>query len=45
MQEWYGIDIERSLEGHSARWLRCRITGLLSCESRLCRVLRPKEKG
>ena len=41
MQEHYHIDLSSPdlLEQRSGRWLRCRLLGLLSVESRLRRVL------
>jgi hypothetical protein len=43
MQERYGIDLGEPglLEHRSARWLRVRILGLLSVESRLRFALYP----
>ena len=46
MQERYGIDLDATnvLDARSARWLRVRILGLLSVESRLRFVMFPPEK-
>jgi hypothetical protein len=43
MNEHYGIDLSRPglLDARSGRWLRVRIVGLLSVDSRLHRVLYP----
>jgi|SRR6266498_790167 len=46
LQELYGIDVESGiLRARSWRWLRVRIVGLLSCESRLARILTPGPKA
>ncbi|MFI0739347.1 hypothetical protein ACH4PU_14845 [Streptomyces sp. NPDC021100] len=44
LHEHYGIDLgdDRLLRSRSWRWLRLRILGLLSTESRLARVLLPQ---
>ncbi|MEV5537459.1 hypothetical protein AB0L13_11415 [Saccharopolyspora shandongensis] len=45
LHEVYGIDVEAGiLRARSWRWLRTRIIGLLSCESRLARALAPPDK-
>ncbi len=41
LHETYGIDIEDVLHTRSWRWLRIRILGLLSTESRLARLINP----
>ncbi|GAA2772766.1 hypothetical protein [Saccharopolyspora taberi] len=44
MHEFYGIDVDSGvLRTRSWRWLRARIVGLLSCESRLARALTPPD--
>ena len=44
LHEVYGIDVSAPglLAGRSWRWLRVRILGLLSTESRLARYLNPE---
>jgi len=39
----YGVDYEDSLDTRSWRWLRTRIFGLLSTDSRLHRSLTPRQ--
>jgi hypothetical protein len=47
MQEHYHIDVSEPglLDRRSGRWLRVRIFGLLSCDSRLRAALAPKLGG
>jgi len=46
MQERYHIDVDEEglMERRSARWLKLRIRGLLSVESRLYRQMFPPEE-
>ncbi|MCP3799740.1 hypothetical protein NLX83_10770 [Allokutzneria sp. A3M-2-11 16] len=42
----YGVDVESGiLRARSWRWLRVRVVGLLSCESRLARALSPAKSS
>ncbi|WP_424183856.1 hypothetical protein ACOBQX_18015 [Actinokineospora sp. G85] len=44
LHQVYGVDVESGvLRARSWRWLRTRIVGLLSCESRLARSFAPSE--
>lgn len=47
LHEVYGIDAGDAdlMRARSWRWLRTRILGLLSAESRLARVLNPEPTG
>ena len=47
MHEHYGIDVSEPglLEQRSARWLRVRLVGLLTVESRLRRAMFPARDG
>lgn len=44
LHEVYGVDVESGvLRARSWRWLRVRLVGLLSCDSRLARSLGPSQ--
>lgn len=45
LHDVYGVDVESGiLRARSWRWLRTRIVGLLSCDSRLARALAPSDQ-
>ena len=43
-QEHYSLDLEREIDHRSGRWLRVRILGLLSIESRIRLTLFPPDE-
>ncbi|HEY9409323.1 MAG TPA: hypothetical protein VIQ30_22680 [Pseudonocardia sp.] len=46
LHERYGIDVDSPImRGRSWRWLRVRVFGLLSVDSRLARALQPRKAG